>query len=438
MEESPLITATSLREHTVKDLGQMAKDKGVSGWHSMRKDQLIRALVRLAKANARKRASAKSKSSPAASKARSTAKARAATGVSVSAKSRASKRQAGKSRSAKPQAAKPRTSKSQPRASSASKTARRRPSDAKSAVSARVAKRIGRERDNREKEKDLAQKNAAATKIAPRRAPVIDDDQKDRLVLMVRDAYWLHAYWEVSRHSVVRAKAAMAERWHTCKPVLRLFHVESSGANSGERVARDIEIHGGVKNWYIDVADPPESYRVELGYLATDGHFFAIARSNTVKTPRPGSSDAIDENWTDIAENYEKIYAQSITDGHSMGDLRELFEERLRRPMGASSVSSYGVGAARLLRRDNDFEFEVDAELILFGKTKPDAHVALRGEPVKLRPDGTFTVRLSMPDRRQVLPVVASSMDGVQQRTVVLAVERNTKVMDPVVRENGA
>ena len=180
MEESPLITATSLREHTVKDLGQMAKDKGVSGWHSMRKDQLIRALVRLAKANARKRASAKSKSSPAASKARSTAKARAATGVSVSAKSRASKRQAGKSRSAKPQAAKPRTSKSQPRASSASKTARRRPSDAKSAVSARVAKRIGRERDNREKEKDLAQKNAAATKIAPRRAPVIDDDQKDR------------------------------------------------------------------------------------------------------------------------------------------------------------------------------------------------------------------------------------------------------------------
>ena len=91
----------------------------------------------------------------------------------------------------------------------------------------------------------------------------------------------------------------------------------------------------------------------------------------------------------------------------------------------------------RLLQRDHDFEFEVDAELILFGKTKSDAHVALAGEPVKLRPDGTFTVRLSMPDRRQVLPVVASSMDGVQSRTVVLAVERNTKVMDPVVREAG-
>ena len=45
------------------------------------------------------------------------------------------------------------------------------------------------------------------------------------------------------------------------------------------------------------------------------------------------------------------------------------------------------------------------------------------------------TVRLSMPDRRQVLPVVASTPDGVEQRTIVLAVERNTKVMEPLVRE---
>jgi len=61
--------------------------------------------------------------------------------------------------------------------------------------------------------------------------------------------------------------------------------------------------------------------------------------------------------------------------------------------------------------------------------------VTLGGEPVALRPDGTFTVRLSMPDKRQVLPVVASSSDGVEQHTVVLAIERNTKVMEPLIRE---
>jgi hypothetical protein len=45
---------------------------------------------------------------------------------------------------------------------------------------------------------------------------------------------------------------------------------------------------------------------------------------------------------------------------------------------------------------------------------------------------------MSMPDRRQLLPIVASSRDGTQQRTIVLAVERNTKVMEPVSRETDA
>jgi len=42
-----------------------------------------------------------------------------------------------------------------------------------------------------------------------------------------------------------------------------------------------------------------------------------------------------------------------------------------------------------------------------------------------------------LPDRRHVLPVVARSQDGVEQRTIVLAVDRNTKVLDPIIREPG-
>jgi hypothetical protein len=69
--------------------------------------------------------------------------------------------------------------------------------------------------------------------------------------------------------------------------------------------------------------------------------------------------------------------------------------------------------------------------LIVHGVTRPDAHVTLRGEPVKIRSDGTFAVRFNLPDRRHVLPMVASSRDGAQQRMIVLAVDRNTKVMEP-------
>ncbi len=255
---------------------------------------------------------------------------------------------------------------------------------------------------------------------------------------MVRDPYWLHVYWEISRASIERARAAMSEHWHGAKPTLRLLQLDQDGTtNTTERVVRDIEIHGGVSNWYIDVKDPPKTCRIAIGYLADNGKFHALVRSNVVSTPRPGSADVIDENWSTVAENYEKVYAMSggyDADG-SAGDLQELFEERLRRPMGSPLVTRYGVGAQGLHSRDRTFEFEVDAEIIIYGTTKPDAHVTLSGEPVRLRPDGTFTVRLNLPDKRQVLPVVANSCDGVEQRTVVLAIERNTKVMEPKIRD---
>ncbi len=76
--------------------------------------------------------------------------------------------------------------------------------------------------------------------------------------------------------------------------------------------------------------------------------------------------------------------------------------------------------------------------MVVYGVTSPDAHVTLKGEPVRLQPDGTFSVRFTLPERRQVFPVVCSTRDGVEQRTIVLAVERNTKVMEPVLREPDA
>jgi hypothetical protein len=79
--------------------------------------------------------------------------------------------------------------------------------------------------------------------------------------------------------------------------------------------------------------------------------------------------------------------------------------------------------------------FRVDADLVVYGITSPDAHVTFKGEPVRVQPDGSFRVRFSLPERRHVMPVVASSGDGVEQRTIVLAVERNTKVMEPIIRE---
>lgn len=259
---------------------------------------------------------------------------------------------------------------------------------------------------------------------------------KDRIIAMVRDPYWLHVYWELSRATYARAQAALGQDWHTARPILRLIDVTSEDTTSAsERHLRDIEIHGGVNNWYIDVATPPRSFRVDVGYLSRRGKFFVLARSNVVSTPKAGVSDVLDENWASVQEQFQKIYSQS--GGSSVSgvstELRELFEERLRRPMHGLSMQSLGTGAIPTPGRD--FHFEIDAELIVYGATEPNAKVTLQGESVQLRPDGTFTVRFSLPDSRQIIPAVAASPDGVEERTIVLAVERNTKELEPMIHD---
>ncbi len=307
----------------------------------------------------------------------------------------------------------------------------------KTVKSARVTGRIRRANEAREQQRDIAGVNGGAKNGKAGQGKL--DPQKDRIVLLVRDSYWLQASWEITRQGVLRAQAAMAEHWHSARPILRVVEVDRSTATgASEQIIRDIDIHGGVNDWFIDVPSPPQGFRVDIGYLSTTGKFQALARSNSVTTPPPGSCHALDHNWLDVADNYERIYA--LSGGHESegGDLQDVFEERLRRPMGTPMAARFGVGAERVLNRDRKFGFEVDAEMIIFGTTNPSGRVTLAGEPVKVRPDGSFTVRVALPNKRQVIPVVAASSDGIEQRTTVLAVERNTKVMETVIHDPNA
>src|SRR4029077_19779331 len=115
---------------------------------------------------------------------------------------------------------------------------------------------------------------------------------KDRLVVMVRGPYWLHAYWELTAQGIARAQAALGRDWHHARPMLRVLVVAGTGnSTTSERVLKDIPVHGGVKNWYVDVQSPPQTYRLEIGYLGTNSKFFSLARSNVVSTPAGAASD---------------------------------------------------------------------------------------------------------------------------------------------------
>jgi hypothetical protein len=356
----------------------MARENGVAGWHSMRKEELIRVLVRMAQRRSVKTISGRGPMN--------------GNGVS---KLRVTVTRSGAKNG----------------------------SNSCPAVDSVARRKISQ----------LQHKLAEIRNIASRSSAGGEEVRQDRLVVMVRDPYWLHAYWELAQRSIDRAQAAMGQRWHAARPVLRLYRCDGEAAAAHER---DIAIHGGVSNWYVDVQDPPADFRLEIGYLADDGFFYCLARSNEVKTPPAGTSDAVDENWTAVAENADRIFAMSggYSPQGASRELQELLEERLRRPLGSPMKTRFGSGAA--VRRESEaFQFAVDAEIIIYGAASRDAHVTLQGEPVQLRSDGTFAVRLSLPDRRQVIPIVASSYDGVEQRTTILAVERNTKIMEPLMRD---
>jgi hypothetical protein len=422
LEAIPVITAAKLKSRTLKDLAEMARKKRLPGWHAMRKDDLVKALARLAKSAARAQAAVNGKK-------HTTAKA-GLNGKAVHAKSVARAKPSSNGKPAAHGKAAVNGKAVNGKASVNGKAAvngKARPAPV-ARRNPRVDRRIQEAKAKHNASKDLAFHNMTDASVLAR----------DRLVVMVRDPYWLHAYWELSRKSIERATAAMGQRWHGARPVLRVTEVTRDGTTTSARqFVRDIEIHGGVNNWYIDVQQSPRSYQLEIGYIAADSRFFAIARSNVVTTPAPGSRESFDKNWADVAKDFDRIYALSggYGDQDKSTELKEVLEERLRRPVGDPNGGRFNIGGSS--GNQKPFSFEVDTELIVHGVTEPDARVTLRGEPVPLRPDGTFAVRFSLPDRRHVLPVVASSRDGAEQRTIVLAVDRNTKVMEPVLRDPG-
>jgi hypothetical protein len=259
---------------------------------------------------------------------------------------------------------------------------------------------------------------------------------RDRVVVLVRDSYWIQVCWEIKSKSVARAQAALAHQWHAARPIIRLYEVQNDSQQvHGTRVLRDIEIHGGVTNWYVDIDRTPTPYRVEIGYLADTGEFHPLCRSNTVTPPVPGSCEATDMNWDEIAKDYKRIFALSggDTDGQGNQDLKDLFEQRLQRPMSKSVVMKHGLSGQD--EDESKLHFEVDSELIVYGNAEPDATVTMAGEPVKLAKDGSFTIRMDLPDRRKVFPLVAQGADGLREKTVVISIERNIKILEPTLKD---
>jgi len=94
---------------------------------------------------------------------------------------------------------------------------------------------------------------------------------------------------------------------------------------------------------------------------------------------------------------------------------------------GSSSLFS-GVGASWSAQpfSQRGFFMHVNAEIIFYGGTDPNATVWVDGKQIKLSPDGMFRYHFTLPDGDFAIPIVAQSPDKVEQRSATLSFVRGT------------
>ncbi len=240
----------------------------------------------------------------------------------------------------------------------------------------------------------------------------------NRIVLMVRDPHWLYCYWEVndSRRSEIRQQIG-DDAFYRSREFLRVYDQDSGKHH-------DIEV-GAARNWYVHVPAANRTYYVEIGFLTPDGRFIAAARSNNVTTPLDTMSEVIDEQW--LIPDWDRMYALSGGFGIGRGsqEIKELMKKRFQQEASSGWLFSPSSPVRKMGERP--FWLVANCELIVYGATEPSATVTVQGRKIDLREDGTFSLRFSLPDGKQFIPIEAIRDDGAERRKITPQVERKTE-----------
>lgn len=120
----------------------------------------------------------------------------------------------------------------------------------------------------------------------------------------------------------------------------------------------------------------------------------------------------------------QKLHSETAS-GLSAPGLLELGPSSLfslSSPIGASwSTQPFGKS------KERGFFMHLNAEVIFYGGTAPDARVTVNGERVDLKPDGSFRFHFTLPDGDFEIPIAAVSSDGQEERSGTLSFRRQTR-----------
>ena len=199
-------------------------------------------------------------------------------------------------------------------------------------------------------------------------------------------------------------------------------------------------------SWYINVGEFNRCWCVDLGYLTKDGKFISIARSNKVSMPRYGVSNITDEQWALLQIEFEKLLKISGVNkvGMSSFDIAKLMRERWEEIVSISLPSSHShissssssfkthpsytpENNSSVTNKEKSFWLRADTEIIINGATEPDASLTLKGQPIRLSADGSFSVRFYLPNGEDKYTIEAVSSDGTMKKSITFEVKKDTK-----------
>ena len=293
-----------------------------------------------------------------------------------------------------------------------------------------------------------------------------------RLTLTARDPNCLYANWDLTGEQQRHYNALSADRHF----VLRVYLEQPAGTPAVE-----VRLHPESRHWFVHVEQAGRRYAAELGYYQADRQWRTIAVSDSVPTPTerpaeantvsfatlhwkspqpvprqssqasaspvpgapltpapmppppfvtrrsrfekdtpPGSMAALPAEWQAPSEFVRSLTRQHERDIPSPNPIQHETVAPVQPPMTLSSSMEGGPPERK------GFWLTLNAELVIYGATTPDARVSLGGQLIRLRPDGTFSYRFALPDGMYELPINAISPNG-EARHAELSFSRGTR-----------
>lgn len=249
------------------------------------------------------------------------------------------------------------------------------------------------------------------------------------LVLMQKDPNWMQAFWEVSEKRIKEAKKGKG------KLVIRLFDISGdlTVKRSKKLKFRDVEVPANARSWYVE-NKATENCVAVLG-VANGSQFMPIVEGAPVQTfSMNGATIKGDDIFVKAS------LGNAAMGGFGSSGLSSMSAQTWLESLSSSSGSMFSGALSSAALKSNalelpkdsvnygkDFFLWVKTRLIVYGGTRPDAHLQVRGEPFPLNPDGTFSFEEDLPDSNKIIPVFATDKDGDFPTTIVPIVVKRTE-----------